>query len=41
MQDITVLRMVYLDMFFLFLGREVYEDQTTAEYLYSTKSMEI
>lgn len=42
MQDIHILRMVYLDMFFMFLGRETYgDDGETAEFLYLTKSMEI
>ena len=41
MQDIHVLRMVYLDMFFMFLGRETNSDGETSEYLYLTKSMEI
>jgi hypothetical protein len=33
--------MVYLDMFFLFLGRETSADGDVSEYLYLTKSMEI
>jgi hypothetical protein len=41
MQNIHILRMVYLDMFFMFLGRETDEDGDTSEFLYLTKSMEI
>jgi len=41
MQDIHILRMVYMDMFFLFLGRETDSEENPWEYLYLTKSMEI
>jgi hypothetical protein len=43
-QDILVLKMVYLDMFFLFLGREKMKTPGNAagdmnEYFYLTKSL--
>ena len=39
--DIEILRMVYFDMFFLFLGIKTFNDQSRVEYLYLTKNMEI
>ena len=39
--DIEILRMVYFDMFFLFLGIKTFPDDTKIEYLYLTKNMEI
>lgn len=41
MQDIHILRMVQLDMFFMFLGRETDADGDTSEHLYLTKEMKI
>jgi hypothetical protein len=41
MQDIHIMRMVYMDMFFLFLGRETDSEDNSWEFLYLTKSMEI
>ena len=41
MQDIHIMRMVYMDMFFLFLGRETDSEENSWEFLYLTKSMEI
>ncbi len=45
-QDILVLKMVYLDMFFLFLGREKMKNPGNAtgdmnEYFYLTKSLQV
>ena len=38
-QDINVLKMIYLDMFFLFLGRKKVGDST--EHFYLTKNLQI
>ena len=39
--NIDILRMVYFDMFFLFLGIKTFSNQSQVEYLYLTKNMEI
>lgn len=40
-ENLTFHRMIYLDMFFLFLCKEKIDEEQEIEYLYSTKSMEI
>ena len=39
--NIDILRMVYFDMFFLFLGVKTFNNNSQVEYLYLTKNMEI
>lgn len=40
-QDIQALRMVYLDMFFLFLGMDLRNKDDPTEYFYLTKNLQI
>jgi hypothetical protein len=40
-QDVEILRMVYFDMFFLFLTERYQTDGSVEQFLYLTKNLEI
>ena len=40
-QNVDILRMVYFDMFYLFLAFRIQDDGSEVQYLYLTKNLEI